>query len=185
MSTSGSTGVPSSSMVDTSGVDFKTAFMLWGIVMAFLVVLVVLRIGCNVCIDIVILRDSDSLLKTLSELRRAIFPNWHPRTQPQDIRSAQPQGGLTNRSSRDVEGGGNNGVELMNMDRVLSGLTPKQKQDLLVSVLPSKVRCVPKKKQATRSVCGDSINTAPEPIRYENNTFCLNLIVFLAIFCCG
>jgi hypothetical protein len=115
--------------------------------------LVVLRIGCNVCIDIVILRDSDSLLKTLSELRRAIFPNWHPRTQPQDILSMQQQGGATNGSSRDVEGGGNNGVELMNMDRVLAGLTPKQKQDLLVSVLPSKVSFVPKKNKASNAEC--------------------------------
>lgn len=142
--------------------------------MAFLAVLVLLRVGCNVCIDIVILRDSDSLMKTFSDLRRAIFPNWHPRTQPQDIPSQQ----RTTNGSRDIGGGGSsNGVELMNMDRVLAGLTPKQKQDLLVSVLSTKVSFTTQI-AISNSECGTTTDTSQEPIKYENNTF-ISLIYLL------
>jgi hypothetical protein len=115
----------SSVNTDQIDVDIQKGFTIVGIVMLFLIVLVILRYGCNIFIDVVILRDSVSLMRTLSEIRRKFVPWYHPRTQPQ----AMPR-------SADVE----SGQELINMDRILTGLTPQQKKDLLASILTTKVR---------------------------------------------
>jgi hypothetical protein len=116
----------SSMNVDQVDVDIKKAFSIVGIVVLFLIMLVILRYGCNIFIDAVILQDSASLMRTLSSIRRRFVPWYHPRTQPQ---------GAT-QGSADVEGG----QELINMDRILSGLTSQQKKDLLASILTTKVR---------------------------------------------
>ena len=116
----------SSINVDQVDVDIKKAFSIVGIVVLFFMFLVILRYGCIIFIDVVILRDSASLMRTLSDLRRKFVPWYHPRTQPQ---------GAT-QGSADVE----SGQELISMDRILSGLTPQQKKDLLASILTTKVR---------------------------------------------
>jgi hypothetical protein len=109
----------SSMNVDQVDVDIKKAFSIVGIVVLFLIILVILRYCCNIFIDVVILQDSASVL-------RRFVPWYHPRTQPQ---------GAT-QGSADVE----SGQELINMDRILTGLTPQQKMDLLASILTTKVR---------------------------------------------
>jgi hypothetical protein len=111
----------------TADLDLKKGFAVVGIVVAFMLAMVVLRFGCVLFIDVAILGESaDSLIRPLSEIRRCIFPWWHPRTQPQDLSSPQ-------------ENSRNNETELVNMDRLLMGLTPQQKQELLSSILASKV----------------------------------------------
>jgi Na+-transporting methylmalonyl-CoA/oxaloacetate decarboxylase gamma subunit len=114
------------SNIDEIDIDIEKGFMVVGIVILFLIFLVILRYGCNICIDIVILQDSASFMRTVSDIRRRFVPWYHPRTQPQQ---AMP-------TSADVE----SGQELINMDRILTGLTPQQKKDLLASILTTKVR---------------------------------------------
>lgn len=113
-----------------SDLDLKKGFALVGIVLLFLCCLVVCRFGCNLCIDVVILRDNGSLIRALSEIRRWFFPRWHPRVVIVDLPTT-----TTPASSPGPEAE----LELVNMDRLLSGLTPKQKQELLASILTSKI----------------------------------------------
>jgi hypothetical protein len=138
MSSSGGVGGFSSS---SSDVDIKQGMAIVGMVLAFLVFLVILRFGCNICIDLAVLRDSDSLLRTLSEIRRCLFPWWHPRTQPQDLSSLSPTRNQGSNSHNTIDG---REFELVNMDQLLMGLTPPQKQELVASMLTSKVSKVTK-----------------------------------------
>jgi hypothetical protein len=121
---SNTAGVAATPDFASADVDLKKGFAVIGIVLAFLLALVVLRFGCIVFIDIVILQDSDSLVRTLSEIRRYLLPWSHPRTQPHDMSS--PHSAMTNEA------------ELVTMDKLLTGLTPQQKQELLSSLLASK-----------------------------------------------
>jgi hypothetical protein len=111
--------------------DILRGLVLVATILLFLFCLVALRLFCNVFIDVIILGDGRSLMRSLSELRRSIFPSWHPRTQPDD--STQHGGG------RNQEGN-NATTELIDMESLLSGLTPSQKQQLLESIVNSKVR---------------------------------------------
>lgn len=115
----------SSVNVDNIDVDIKKAFSIVGIVVSFLMFLVILRYGCNIFIDVFILRDPASLMRAFSDIRRKFVPWYHPRTEPQGAMQ----------ESADVE----SGQELINMDRILSGLTPQQKKDLLASILTTKI----------------------------------------------
>ena len=119
-------------------VEIVKGLIIVGCVAALLFALIIVRLGCNVFIDLIVLRDSGSVTRALSEARRTVLPWWHPRTQP--------QGSMTNgfsvQDSR-LELGNRNVVEEelggLDMDRVLAGLTAKAKQDLLASVLPAEV----------------------------------------------
>jgi hypothetical protein len=116
-------------------VDIQKVFMVVGFVMLFFIFLLILRYGCNMFIDVVIMRDSASFMRTLSEIRRRFVPWYHPRTQPQQEQEQQATTIQQTSSSAD----GESGQELINMDRILSGLTPQQKKDLLASILTTKV----------------------------------------------
>jgi hypothetical protein len=125
---------------DEGGNDNNLArgLMLVGIVLLFLFGLVALRLVCNMFIDVAILRDDRSLMRSLSELRRMVCPCWHPRTEPQ-----QQDGGRnrTTTATRAVPAAGAAAAtEMVNMESLLAGLTPAQKQDLLASILNNKVR---------------------------------------------
>ena len=111
---------------DPSQFDFRKGLAVIGVCIAFLATLVVLRFGCNIFIDLAVLQDSGSLIRALSEIRRKLIPWWHPRTQPQQSSSQI----ITSPASAD---------ELINMDRVLAGLTPHQKKELIGSILTTKV----------------------------------------------
>jgi hypothetical protein len=115
--------------------NMKVGLALVGIVIAFLFSLVVIKTFCNIMIDIVVVRDGYSLMRTLSELRRLLFPNWHPRTEPS---SPQEQDGrnVTNQSrigmGTPIERG------FIDMDNLLMGMTAHQKKDLIAAILTSK-----------------------------------------------
>jgi hypothetical protein len=144
MSSSNSGGVGGFSSSSSSDVDVKKGMGIIGMVLAFLIFLVILRFGCNIFIDVAVLRDSDSLGRTVSEIRRCLFPWWHPRTQPQDLSSLSPTTRNQERNSRNNNNNytidGRRESELVNMDQLLMGLTPPQKQELVASILTSKVR---------------------------------------------
>jgi hypothetical protein len=106
--------------------DIALGLTVVGITIAFLFGMVICRCGCNIFIDVIILRDTDSLLRSLSEFRRRVIPCWHPRTQPQEVIASGEES-----STREIE--------IISMDRVLSGLTPLQKQELLSSILTSRI----------------------------------------------
>mmetsp|Transcript_23580 Transcript_23580/g.65850 ORF Transcript_23580/g.65850 Transcript_23580/m.65850 type:complete len:268 (-) Transcript_23580:168-971(-) len=97
--------------------DIENGFRVVGIVFAFLVVMVLLRFGVNMCIDAAVLRDQDSLMRTIGEFRRKICPWWRPRTQP-----AQPPE-----------------TQLVTMDQLVRGLNAEQKKELFSTILQSKV----------------------------------------------
>jgi hypothetical protein len=107
--------------------DIALGLTMVAITMAFLFGMVICRFGCNIFIDVIILRDTDSLLRSLSEFRRRVIPCWHPRTQPQELITS----GEESSSTREPD--------LITMDRVLSGLTPLQKQEFLSSILTSRI----------------------------------------------
>lgn len=119
---------------DWDGSGLQTAAQIVGIVFAFCAVMVVLRFLINTGIDLAILRDSSSLIRCLSQIRRFICPWWHPRTQPQDLYGANGAE-AENTTLEDVEAASRD----MHMLHVLSGLTRKGRYDLLSSLLGSKV----------------------------------------------
>lgn len=125
------------------GDDAKVGMIIVGIVLLFLFCMVVLRYGCNLLIDIFVLRDGDSLVRTISELRRLLCPCWHPRTEPTAV-------GVGAGGAGDAGGSGNNDGgtdESVSMETLLTGLTQKQKQELLASVVPSKVRTMKRRRR--------------------------------------
>ena len=101
-----------------------------GIILVFLFFLVALKLLCNMFIDVVILRDGDSLLRTMSEVRRLLCPCWHPRTEPSNTTSATEMQATTTRTRNN---------ESIDMENLLVGMTPEQKKELLAATLTSKV----------------------------------------------
>lgn len=118
---SNNNGANTPNFASSVDVDLQKGFLVIGIVLAFLTALVVLRFCCVQFIDIVIMRDTDSLIRSLSQTRRYIFPWWHLRTHAQE------------------EDAANNDESEFTMEILLTGLTRQQKQELLSSILASKV----------------------------------------------
>ena len=123
-------------------VDVVKGLTLIGIVVLVLFTLMLLRFGCTICIDLIILRDSDSLIRSISEVRRIFLPWIHPRTQP-----SSPRTPTTTSPGDDYDeenGGATTELTTIDMDFVLSGLTNQQKQSLVEEVLTTIVRFSPK-----------------------------------------
>mmetsp|Transcript_23807 Transcript_23807/g.38794 ORF Transcript_23807/g.38794 Transcript_23807/m.38794 type:complete len:279 (-) Transcript_23807:1001-1837(-) len=118
------------SLVKSDNDDAKIGLVLVGIVLLFLFCLVALKLCCNIMIDIIILRDGDSVVRTLSKLRRRFCPCWQPRTGPASPPSLQQR-------NNDPTNNTNQGT-IIDMDNLLAGLTPGQKKELLASILTSK-----------------------------------------------
>jgi hypothetical protein len=115
--------------------DAKVGLALVGIVLLFLFALVVLKLCCNLMIDVIILRDGECLLRTISQIKRFVCPWWHPRTEPTRRQSAE-EGSSRDRQQRIAV---NSADSLpIDMENLLVGMTPKQKQHLLASILTSK-----------------------------------------------
>jgi hypothetical protein len=110
--------------------DAKKGMIIVAIVLLFLFCIVALRHGCNLLIDVFILRDYDQspVVRTVSKIRRWICPCWQPTTPDTgpDVEIA-----ATNSD--------NNTQETVTMDMLLAGMTSKQKQQLVASIVPSKV----------------------------------------------
>ena len=123
--------------------DVKKGMILVAIVILFLFCMILLRFGCNLLIDVCILRDGESFMRTVSEVRRWFCPCWHPRTEPAAIANNH----INNGSGTDIEMNSNNNANgngdnrgVVTMESLLSGLTAKQKEHLLASIVPCKVR---------------------------------------------
>ena len=115
-------------------VDVVKGLTIIGIVVAVLFTLILLRFGCNICIDLIILRDFDAFMRSISKARRIVLPWFHPRTQPQHGRGDDHDEEYGN-----VDGGVTE-LATIDMDQVLAGLSPQQKQSLVEQVLTTKVR---------------------------------------------
>lgn len=125
--------------------DMARGLMMVGVVILFLFSLVAVRLMCNVFIDIAILGDAPSLMKILSEIRRMICPCWHPRTEPQQDNNNNNRRRDSGRIDRTATAGASRSVlpvetEIVNMHSLLAGLSPEEKQELLASILNSKVQ---------------------------------------------
>jgi hypothetical protein len=115
--------------------DIELGLTLVGIVMLFLFALVALKLCCNVMVDVIILRDRESLMQSISQMKRFICPWWHPRTEP-----AAPQSAEEGNISDGLQRTSMNSLNSLNIDmeNLLVGMTPHQKQQLLASILTSK-----------------------------------------------
>mmetsp|Transcript_3066 Transcript_3066/g.6931 ORF Transcript_3066/g.6931 Transcript_3066/m.6931 type:complete len:364 (-) Transcript_3066:3992-5083(-) len=110
--------------------DAKRGMIIVSIVLLFLFCMIVLRFGLNLLIDLCILRDGESLVRTASEIRRFFCPCWHPRTTSA---TGNIEATTTTRSSSNANI--NNG-ETVTMEMLLSGLSLKQKQQVIESIVP-------------------------------------------------
>ena len=115
------------------GDNVRRGLALVGIILVFLFLLVVLKLMCNMFIDILILRDGDSLMRTLSEIRRLLCPCWHPRTEP-----SSTTGNTEMQATTSATTGNNNHSDRIDMENLLVGMTPDQKKELLAATLTSK-----------------------------------------------
>jgi hypothetical protein len=110
--------------------EFQRWLQVLGVILAFLVVMAILRFGINCLIDVAVLRDSESLMRQVSQFRRCFCPWWRPRTQPQQQQQqAEEIGRSPERSSARDEA----------LDRVLAGLTPSEKREILANMLDSQI----------------------------------------------
>ena len=130
MSSDGSSSSSLTTFASDSDVDIQEGLKIVGIVMVFLFILMLLRVCCIVFIDVAILRDFGSLMRIFSEFRRTFCPWWHPRTQPEE-----------NDDIQEAAASGDPEVTVISIDDLLVGLTQQQKQELLASILSSKVVC--------------------------------------------
>lgn len=114
-------------------------FQVLGVLLSFLLAMAILRVAVNCLIDVTVLRgdSSSSLLRQVSQLRRWFCPWWHPRTQPQE-QELPPQP-----PSQEAADGRNSQRRYSQrdaaLDRVLMGLTPSEKRELLTSLLQSQI----------------------------------------------
>ena len=113
---------------------WKTWLQIVGVIISFFAIMVVLRWILNCFIDLAVLGNTESLMRQLSQLRRLICPWWHPRTQPQNEEAVGEEEAASSQTRE----------RCMNdaMDRLLAGLTPSEKQELICSLLKIQVRTV-------------------------------------------
>ena len=145
---SGRAAPDSYNTIDDGESSLKKGFTVAGIVFLFLLVLVVLRFGCNLLIDLCVLRDFRSLRRTLTKLRQRM-PKWitninnadpHMDDDDEPI-STIPPGTTTNHNNHGDEEASPSSSALNHqntMDKLLEGLTQPQKKQLLASLLKMK-----------------------------------------------
>lgn len=122
---------------ESRDMDIENAFKIVGVVLLFLVLMVVLRFVVNMFIDLAILRDADSMIRALSQVRRFFCPCWHPRTQNLN---PSPSDSLDAGNARRTE------VEIspnqITIGRLLGNLTSEQRQLLVSKVIPTHVSVI-------------------------------------------
>jgi hypothetical protein len=121
---------------EREGSGLKIAAEIVGIILAFLLAMAVLRFFINTTIDYAVLRDSSSLVRQLSQLRRCLCPWWHPRTEPQEHIGETVEG-----VSAAIGNDANQGRMEIHMIQMLAGLTTQERYELLATLFQSKV-CV-------------------------------------------
>jgi len=111
---------------------FQKAGEVIGIILVFVFVMATLRCVVNTTIDIAVLRNTSSLIRDLSQIRRLFCPWFHPRTEPEDQRTA------TTVRVHDADRRGH-ATETV-MAQMMEGLTGQERYSLLASLLATKVR---------------------------------------------
>lgn len=56
-------------------------------IIGLLIILVILRFGFNILLDVCVLGDADRVKRSIAELWRKLCPCWHRRTQPENLES--------------------------------------------------------------------------------------------------
>lgn len=139
--------------VEERDLDIQNAFKIVGGVLLFLIILVVIRFVVNMFIDLAILRDADSMIRALSQIRRFFCPCWHPRTQnlvpsPTDSSVDRANNSAQERVEETIPG-------QMTIGRLLGNLTSEQRQLLISKVIPTQVSLW-KRGASFSSLCGDA-----------------------------
>jgi len=100
-----------------------------GLILALAVFLFVLRLCCNLSIDVCLMRDMDAARRTLIEFRDRYFPFFKrrlvlPHHQDSDVEAQEDQSSAS---------------EISTLDALLTGLTLQERRQVLDAVLPRKV----------------------------------------------
>lgn len=110
-------------------------FRIVGFIGAVAIFLLLLRLACNLAIDICILGDLDAARRTLIEHRDRYFPCFKRRmVSPEEM--ANIENNPTNGDSED----GSAQAEAETFDALLTGLSLRDRQAVLDAALPCKVR---------------------------------------------
>lgn len=120
---------------DDDGLNFKTALVVVGAVLGFIVFLLVLRFGCNVAIDLCILCDLREARRTLSDLRDS-FCFWRRRgvVAPETTTS-----GELVLVEQQQQQGGEEQSEQAAVERLLQGLSDTERSIVISTLLKGMV----------------------------------------------
>jgi hypothetical protein len=141
----------------------KQAFIVIAITLAALLMLISIRFGFNVVVDICLLGQAEAYSRMISNWWRRVCPWWHRRTVPEEGRQSGDSPWMT-----DEEGG--TGVLGRNRTYHLQKLPLYRRKRLLEEVLPAKVLTAEDiasfaqpKNGESKAVCKDANETlAPE-----------------------
>jgi hypothetical protein len=78
MSSTGGIAAP-----DPNELAMSEALIIGAGIIGLLIILVILRFGCNILLDVCVLGESARVKRSIAELWRKICPCWHRRTQPE------------------------------------------------------------------------------------------------------
>jgi hypothetical protein len=78
MSSTGGIAAP-----DSNELVLSEAMIVGAGIIGLLIILVILRFGCNIFLDVCILGESARVRRSIAELWRKVCPCWHRRTQPE------------------------------------------------------------------------------------------------------
>lgn len=119
--------------LESRDLDIENAFKIVGIVLLVLIVMVVFHMLVNMFIDLAILRDADSMMRALSQVRRFCCPCWHPRTQNLDLPAGSVDAELGRRPTEQVAPG------QITIERLLGNMTNEQRQLMISKAIPTQI----------------------------------------------
>jgi hypothetical protein len=82
MSSTGGIAAP-----DPNELAMSEALIIGAGIIGLLIILVILRFGCNILLDVCVLGESARVKRSIADLWRKIGPCWHCRTQPESPES--------------------------------------------------------------------------------------------------
>jgi hypothetical protein len=122
-----------------------------GIALLFLFCLIILKLLCNLFIDIVILQDCDTINKIVNQIKKHVMmicpccccstdrSNDDDDDDDHNHASHEMASTTTTTTTTNQQQQPQPQQPLIDMDMLLAGMTPKQKQELIATILTSKV----------------------------------------------
>jgi hypothetical protein len=136
-----SAGVAPGSM---EGGLLQNALAIVGIILAFFILLLVLRYGCNIAIDLCILCDPNEARRTSIEFRDRYFPCLKRRQVVPDVEETSPSANTSSAEAalasalRGGDGASRRQPVTLEVDALLKTLSGQERQDVLNVLLKGK-----------------------------------------------